>query len=50
MKCPKCRHDMRRQQIDEHKYRYICGYCGLVITGKEPEPEQPDQQQPENEE
>lgn len=33
MKCPKCRHDMRKQKIDEGKYRYVCPVCFLIIGG-----------------
>ena len=33
MKCPKCRHEMKRQSIGEHRYRYVCPVCNLIIEG-----------------
>ena len=33
MKCPKCRHEMKRQSIGEHIYRYVCPVCNLIIEG-----------------
>ncbi len=35
MKCPRCKHDMKREKVDNHKYRYKCPYCGLKVGNKE---------------
>lgn len=31
MKCRKCGADMRRQKVDNRKYRYVCPKCGSII-------------------
>jgi len=37
MKCKRCGDEMRRQKVENRKYRYVCPTCGLTISSKERE-------------
>lgn len=31
MKCPRCKHEMKREKTKQHSYRYKCSHCGLIV-------------------
>lgn len=37
MKCKRCQSEMKRQKVENRKYRYVCPVCGLTISAKEHE-------------
>ena len=40
MKCKRCGQEMRRQKVDNRKYRFVCPVCGLTISPKEDKQEE----------